>query len=560
MDGSSNKLLFTSEELQEMGATVIGSQVEITERPQGDLEQGEGEGTLEPNSGDGPEARTGPSVPADIPPVAQPDGMHEPTEPTLVAATSALQDEPASVPSEPVAPRTATPMDEPASVPSEPVAPRAATPMEEPTIPAGLEEDEAGAYGAAPVVMPAPLFSDGVPPAASPGGELADAADPAGRAVGPMEPADSGVGLEAAPGGGEPPFDRDRPLFDEDETILDEDDQLPLSPEELAILAAPPESADSLPVQQVALPGTPASSQAPAVATGEEPHEATGADHRPLPPPPPKAALEVGHGLESVAQSEVAPWYAKVFDETYLVQLRHRSREGILGEIDGIIGLLSLPKGSDILDVACGDGTHANELALRGYSVVGMDLSPVMIQEARRRAALEETGARFVLGDMRGLVARRRFDGILCLGTSFGYFDDPSNVRLLKAMASALRPGGRLILELLNRDYVAAQQPVKTWYQLDDVIYLEETGFDPLTSRLHVERQLGMPDGGQRVDRFDLRIYSPHELRNLMVAMGLEVIGVYTSLAGFHPLIGVTSRKMVLVSQKPLGEDSPESD
>jgi SAM-dependent methyltransferase len=126
-------------------------------------------------------------------------------------------------------------------------------------------------------------------------------------------------------------------------------------------------------------------------------------------------------------------------------------------EVDFLSRQLPLPAYRDVLDVCCGAGRHALPLAARGHRVTGLDRDERMLSQARRGAAAAAAnggGATFVSGDMRELAAAvsGAFDAAICMWQSFGYFDAATNADVLRQMREALRPGGRLILDLYNRD------------------------------------------------------------------------------------------------------------
>ena len=135
-------------------------------------------------------------------------------------------------------------------------------------------------------------------------------------------------------------------------------------------------------------------------------------------------------------------WFRHFFDAAYVAQLREeKSPADTRAEVDFLLRRLRLPRGARVLDVPCGYGRHAAALARRGFVVVGVDLSPAMIAEGRRRF----TGIsrlRLRRGDMRRLAFHREFDAVVNLYTSFGYFTPAQNQAVLGRMARALKPGG----------------------------------------------------------------------------------------------------------------------
>src|SRR5881392_2590538 len=134
-------------------------------------------------------------------------------------------------------------------------------------------------------------------------------------------------------------------------------------------------------------------------------------------------------------------WWESAFDAHYLLEYGplftlERDRQ----EAARIIDLIGLPIGSRILDVPCGQGRHTHLLAEAGYDADGLDYSTELLAESRRRG----TGStlRYTRGDMRKLPGRwsRRFDAVLNLFTSFGFFTHPSNdVKVVREFARVLK-------------------------------------------------------------------------------------------------------------------------
>lgn len=168
----------------------------------------------------------------------------------------------------------------------------------------------------------------------------------------------------------------------------------------------------------------------------------------------------------------------------------------------------------ELLDVCCGPGRHANRLAGRGYRVLGTDVNEGAIERARRDAA---AGAEYEVLDMRRLAQLdRTFDGVLNLWHSFGYFDEPTNREVLRAMHDRLRPGGRLLLDVYNRDHLEG-------LPADEVA--TRGGEQIRTRREWDDRRLRVTlcyerEGGR--DELEWRIYDPTELRELAKSVGFR--------------------------------------
>lgn len=182
-------------------------------------------------------------------------------------------------------------------------------------------------------------------------------------------------------------------------------------------------------------------------------------------------------------------------------------------EVRALVGFL--PKGCQVLDVACGVGRHAIPLAKKGFRVTAMDYSESYLAEARRRAKKDGASVRLVQGDMRALGFSRRFDVVLNLWTSFGYCprlcDDR---RTLRSMFRALRPGGMLCLEVVDPLRFAAGYAEQHWARMGRYWQLEATrlrpGKDPA---LLAERHYIGPSGRVRSGSTFVRLYSRRRLR-----------------------------------------------
>lgn len=149
-------------------------------------------------------------------------------------------------------------------------------------------------------------------------------------------------------------------------------------------------------------------------------------------------------------------WFEEWFDSPLYETIysnRNEAEAAQLAElIEDVIPLKQFPK---VLDLGCGRGRHSLTLASKGYNVTGIDLSPEAISKAKRLAAERNlTNVEFRVGDMRES-SDDKFDAIVNLFTTFGYFlDDRENSRVIGSMSRMLRPEGRLMIDYLNPEYV----------------------------------------------------------------------------------------------------------
>src|SRR5438309_2159821 len=148
-------------------------------------------------------------------------------------------------------------------------------------------------------------------------------------------------------------------------------------------------------------------------------------------------------------------WYEQSFGQDYLVVYKHRDMQGAKNEVQKMVKWLDLQPGDEIFDLCCGMGRHSLTLAEYGFHVTGMDLSEVLLTEAKR---LDQEGkVTWLLGDMRQIPLERSFAAVVNLFTSFGYFtDEAENEKVIHEISRLLENEGKFIIDFLNPAYVAA--------------------------------------------------------------------------------------------------------
>jgi SAM-dependent methyltransferase len=142
-------------------------------------------------------------------------------------------------------------------------------------------------------------------------------------------------------------------------------------------------------------------------------------------------------------------WFASWFDSTHYHRLySHRSAAEAAGFIDALIARRMLTGGAAVLDLGCGAGRHARYLASKGFDVTGLDLSEESLRLARPG---ESPTLRFVRQDMREPFGDGRFDHVVNLFTSFGYFDElDDHLTVVENIAASLKSGGNVVIDYLN--------------------------------------------------------------------------------------------------------------
>jgi SAM-dependent methyltransferase len=208
-------------------------------------------------------------------------------------------------------------------------------------------------------------------------------------------------------------------------------------------------------------------------------------------------------------------WFESWFDSPYYPLLyRHRDDQEAERFIAKLLGQLDLPAHAHVLDLACGRGRHARYIHAQGYDVTGLDLSPASIRDANLHAT---EGLRFAVQDMRDPLPGR-YDLILNLFTSFGYFEDPAdNQRVLHHVASALLPGGIFVIDFLNATKVLAGLVPAEEKTLDGIHFA-------ITRQVEngiIVKRITVTDNGQR-----------HDFQERVQALDAELITALMQNAG----------------------------
>lgn len=213
--------------------------------------------------------------------------------------------------------------------------------------------------------------------------------------------------------------------------------------------------------------------------------------------------------------------FEETFGEDYLYFYAARlTDEQNDRDTDAVVRFLDLRPGETVLDAPCGHGRISNRLAERGMQVVGIDASELFLDVARAA----HTTVDYRLGDLRDLPVNGPFDAAICWFTSFGYFDDDANRAVLGEYRRVLRPGGRLLIEMHNRDELVRRftpAPFSHTVQIGDDIRIDTSEFDSVEGRMETDR-LVVRDGQVRRSHQSVRVPAITELRSWLAGAGFS--------------------------------------
>jgi D-alanine-D-alanine ligase len=242
-----------------------------------------------------------------------------------------------------------------------------------------------------------------------------------------------------------------------------------------------------------------------------------------------KKLIDVLGPVDNLESYVKADWWRHLFNANYLrtdgdvVEDQHITKD----EVDIFLAAIEMEKDSCILDLCCGQGRHALEIAKRGFSnVVGFDRSHYLINRARKINKTEGLNVVFKEGDARKLpFATDTFDTVIIAGNSFGYFDSAKDdMRILKEIRRALKPDGRLLIDITDGNYMREHFEPRSWEWIDKNYFVcRERSLSENLDRLVSRELITHVTKGVIADQFYAeRLYSGNELRDLLTEAGFE--------------------------------------
>ena len=238
-------------------------------------------------------------------------------------------------------------------------------------------------------------------------------------------------------------------------------------------------------------------------------------------------------------------WYTTWFGTPYYKLLYgHRDDVEARDWVEAIVARLGSKEGRAVLDIACGRGRHARWFAHAGAKVTGIDLSAESIAEARAGCP----GAVFHVHDMREPFARDAFDLAVCLFTSLGYSADRNDdQRAVDAAATALRPGGRFVLDLMNTERVCRELVHREHLDVEGVAFDIERALEDGA----IVKRIRVRDGEDDL-RFVERVhaFTPLSVEHMVERAGLRIFD-RTDGPPFAPFDPNISERLVIWAERP---------
>lgn len=202
-------------------------------------------------------------------------------------------------------------------------------------------------------------------------------------------------------------------------------------------------------------------------------------------------------------------------------------------EVDRAIAMLKPEGGERVLDLACGTGRHSRELTRRGFEVVGVDISPDLLEIAEREATEAGLAISFLEADLRRLDLSDEFDLVLSLNDgAVGYFEtDEENRRTFEVVAQALRGGGGHLMQLPNVLHAERNLPAKSWIVGESTLELSDHRWN--AEDRYIEGSTVPIRFGEVFERYEeipfrQRLYTVEELTEIYDSVGMRLANTFS--------------------------------
>jgi D-alanine-D-alanine ligase len=237
--------------------------------------------------------------------------------------------------------------------------------------------------------------------------------------------------------------------------------------------------------------------------------------------------------VDSLEEHVQPDWWSNIFNSLYLktdadvvedVNITRR-------EVDLFSEILKLTTDDTILDLCCGQGRHTLEITKRGFNVEGLDRSRYLIQKAKASAKKENLNIKFKEGDARKLpFPPDSFEVVMMLGNSFGYFETVrDDLQILKEIFRALKPWGRLLLDVTDGDYIRKKFQARSWEWIDKKLFVcRERSLSADRQRLISREVVTDVTKGVIADQFYAeRLYTKDDLLTLLKEAGFSDVVIH---------------------------------
>jgi ubiquinone/menaquinone biosynthesis C-methylase UbiE len=241
-------------------------------------------------------------------------------------------------------------------------------------------------------------------------------------------------------------------------------------------------------------------------------------------------------------------WFKDWFNtEEYLNVYQHRNESDAEEHIKLILKIVSLSSGAKVLDMACGAGRHAIILSRNKFKVTGIDLSEKLLTIAKNTAQSENLDIEFINADIRKFITDEKFDLVLNLFTSFGYFEnDDENFDVLKKAYDLLKVGGYFVLDFFNSEFLTKNLIEFTSEKIDDGYIIQHRKI--LDKRVVKKIIISNPNDNREYEE-SVRMFTYQELKMMLTKIGFDIYKTFGDFLG-NDFDHVNSPRLIFICRK----------
>ena len=244
----------------------------------------------------------------------------------------------------------------------------------------------------------------------------------------------------------------------------------------------------------------------------------------------------------------MAEWFESWFEsEEYLKVYKHRDEREALQLVESIISITNIKNKSKILDLACGAGRHSIEFAKKGFLLTAVDLSENLLNNAKVNAQNAEVDIDFIRADIRDFYIDDKFDLVLNLFTSFGYFEsDEENFKVFKSAYDHLNENGFFIIDYFNKKYLEENLIPNSSLRIEDGEIIQKRRIEK--GRV-IKDIIIKKNGNEKYFKESVKIYSLDEIKSKLELTKFNIKDIYGSFdrSKFDESL---SNRIIIIAQK----------
>lgn len=244
----------------------------------------------------------------------------------------------------------------------------------------------------------------------------------------------------------------------------------------------------------------------------------------------------------------MAEWFEEWFSsEEYLSVYKHRDDADALTLANLIFKNLDLQSASSVLDLACGAGRHSIIFAEKGYEVTGIDLSDNLLSIGKEKSVQLGLNIDFIKGDLRDFSIDKKFNIVINLFTSFGYFNsDELNFNIFKIAFNQLQDNGYFVFDYFNSVYVEKNL---NKYSVDSYIDYQIAQSRAIVDDRVVKEIIINRDGKEKKFFESVKLYKIETILEELKKTGFRIENTFGDISG-EAFDEISSPRLIIIAKK----------